>query len=107
MIAQARMTGGLPHNGTATSKAAAESMRSRKATDERLILDMLARVIAGSTCDEMEQALGLSHQTCSARFNGLAARFRIVKAGYTRPTRTGRAAEVFVLGAMERIGPPD
>jgi hypothetical protein len=94
----------LPHNGTETSIAAALSMAPRKPIDEARILAYLRTRPAGATCDEVEAALGMTHQTCSARFNGLASpkRQRIVAAGYKRPTRSGHGAQVYVLGAAER-----
>lgn len=97
-------TATLPHNHTATSIAAARSMKPRKDHDEGRILAHLRTCVAGTTCDEAEVALGLSHQTCSARINGLAAphRARLVAAGYTRLTRSGRPAAVYVLGKGER-----
>lgn len=52
---------------------------------------------AGATCDEAEADLFLSHQTCSARFNELWRRGRIVDSGQRRPTRSGRKAIVFVV----------
>lgn len=95
-------TATMPHNGTETSRAAADSMRARRNTDERHILFFLRACPVGSTCDEAEAMLGMSHQTCSARFNGLARAGRIVAAGYKRPTRSGRGAQVYVLAASER-----
>lgn len=94
----------LPHNGTETSRAAAESMAPRRETDEARIIAFVRRCPTGATCDEVEAALGMTHQTASARINGLASpsRLRLVPAGYTRPTRSGRRAQVYVLGGAER-----
>ncbi len=47
-----------------------------------------------STCDECEAALGLTHQTCSARINELVARGVIVANG-SRKTRSGRLARIW------------
>jgi hypothetical protein len=51
----------------------------------------------GATCDEAELALGMSHQTASARISEMSRRFlTICDSGVTRPTRSGRAAIVYV-----------
>ncbi len=46
----------------------------------------------GVTCDEVEVALNLRHQTASARFTALFKRGDIVDSGERRPTRSGRKA---------------
>ena len=48
----------------------------------------------GMTCDEVEQKLGLSHQTCSARVNELD-NIGFIKILGKRPTRSGRNARVY------------
>ena len=58
-----------PHNGTATSRDAAESIKPQV---NRLCSEVLRAIKAspfGMTCDECEATLSLAHQTCSARFN--------------------------------------
>lgn len=50
----------------------------------------------GATCDEVEQALAMIHQTASARILELAQVGRIIDTGRRRPTRTGRNARVYV-----------
>lgn len=47
-----------------------------------------------ATCDELEQRLGLTHQTCSAAVNAVMNSGRIVADG-SRPTRSGRRARVW------------
>lgn len=84
----------LPHNGSATSRAAAASAAKRAPADEARILDVLAATPWGLTCDEIEVALELSHQTASARLRGLSESGRVFHHG-TRATRSGRAARVY------------
>ena len=89
-----------PHNGTATSAAAAHSMRDQVSILREKIVAYIERLGAcGSTCDEIEVALGLSHQCCSARITELHAprtgKPRIYDSGRTRKTRSGRAAIVW------------
>lgn len=52
----------------------------------------------GATCDEIEAAMGLKHQTASARVNELMAKGAIVTRGRDgrRKTRSGRLAEVWI-----------
>jgi len=50
----------------------------------------------GVTCDEAEVATGWSHQTVSARINGLMRKDMIADSGSTRRTRSGRSAIVWV-----------
>jgi predicted ArsR family transcriptional regulator len=49
----------------------------------------------GLTCDEVEQILGLKHQTVSARIRELYALERLVESGERRKTRSGRSAIVW------------
>jgi hypothetical protein len=87
-----------PHNGTRTSRAAAESVRRSIARDLDLIVGALAQYArVGATCDELEVTLRLSHQTCSARINQARKRGMIRDSGRTRETRTGRQAIVWVV----------
>jgi len=51
----------------------------------------------GLTCDEVEVALGLRHQTASARINELSNRAFIIDSGRRRKTRSGRDAVVWVV----------
>lgn len=88
----------MAHAGTDTSAAAAESMKTKAPLlRERVLESIKARHSEGMTCDEAEVALGLSHQTCSARFNELVNLCAIVDSGNRRPTRSGRKAIVYVV----------
>jgi hypothetical protein len=86
----------IPTNGTATSAAAARSIRPVVGT---LCSQVLAAIEAcgdvGSICDETERILNMSHQTCSARYRQLAQAGLIVETGETRATRSGRQAAVW------------
>lgn len=55
------------HGGEPFSEAANEATTPRKASKRALILEYLGRVGDG-TSEEAEIALGMSHQTASARF---------------------------------------
>ena len=93
-----------PHNGTATSRDAAESIKPQV---NRLCSEVLRAIKAspfGCTSDEVECMLNMPHQTCSARFRDLASSEPpfIIKAqepdgNYVkRKTRSGRKAFVFI-----------
>ena len=94
-----------PHNGTETSKDAADSIKPHV---NRLCSEVLRCIQAtpfGHTCDECECILHMSHQTCSARFRDLASCEPpfIIKATLpdgspiTRKTRSGRRAQVWIV----------
>lgn len=56
----------------------------------------MAIAAAPGTCDEIEQRLGMTHQSASAAINKLM-RCGIVRANGTRPTRSGRSARVWEI----------
>jgi predicted transcriptional regulator len=85
-----------PHNGTPTSIAAAESVVEVTGALRIDILGFIDRP-EGATCDEVEEALGLRHQTASARINELAHRFQRIAPHGTRATRSGRKATVWTV----------
>ena len=86
-----------------TRRAAREQNAPRKLAQLDAILAFIRRRgLHGATCDEAEVELGLSHQTCSARFydlkelppNGLGL---IETLGEVRKTRTGARALVYIV----------
>lgn len=85
------------HGGDRYSDAAhgsiIETKAERKARIYRFIDSCRER---GATTDEVQQATGMLHQTVSARMSELKASDLIVPNGESRPTRTGRAAGVFI-----------
>ena len=81
------------HGGDDNSVAA--NARTGKQRDRTLILTYLT-MVADATCDEVELALGMNHQTCSARFSELK-RDRLVEATVKRPTRTSCKAQAWKL----------
>lgn len=84
----------------ATSKAAADSIAPSAGTLRGRIRDWLAsRGTTGGTCDEVEVALDMRHQTASARCKELRDAGTILDSGRTRPTRSGRQAVVLVVPA--------
>jgi hypothetical protein len=79
-----------------TSTAAADSLDdnllSRLRAQIFTIIDLRPR---GATCDEIEIALNLRHQTASARVRELALGGLIFDTGQRRSTRSGRSARVY------------
>lgn len=75
-----------------TQDAAWESARGSVKNISRTILDHILKT--PSTCDEVEVALGLTHQTASAAIHYLMRDGEIV-ATEKRPTRSGRSARVW------------
>ena len=86
----------LPHNYTDTSREAAASMVTRAPVDRQRVLDTIRWAVnIGATCAELEDLLDLSHQTCSARINGLHRQGLIRDSGNRRLTDSGRKAIVW------------
>lgn len=52
-----------------------------------------------TTCDDVEIATGMSHQTTSATINALVKQGRVVDSGKRARTRTGRFAVIWQLRA--------
>lgn len=71
----------------------AESVEANRAVNKsRLRLLILANLrFRDMTCEEVENATGLSHQTCSARFSELK-RDGLIEPTKRRKTRSGRWA---------------
>lgn len=91
--------------GPATSNEAAASLDpdhlgrlARRVYDE--IFYTVANGGTGLTCDQVEQIVGGSHQTVSARVNELRDKGYILDSGARRPTRSGRKATVWRPSAM-------
>jgi predicted ArsR family transcriptional regulator len=84
------------HNGTATSRAAAESVKPHAATLREQVFEYIDRQsIVGATADEIEADLELSGNTVRPRLVELRRDGRICDSGNTRKTRTGRSAVVY------------
>jgi hypothetical protein len=83
--------------GSDTSEDAADSVKqSAPQIRERVFKYIDDCGVWGSTCDQAERDLRLSHQTCSARFNELRNVGRIVDSSARRKTRSGRSAAVYI-----------
>lgn len=98
-----------PHENTDTSIAAALSMLSCARTLQGAVYRMIrARGPAGATDDEIERAMGLRHQTASARRRELVLLGTVRDSGKRRRTDSGRFATVWVtdeeLGADTKGG---
>lgn len=89
---------GVPYvQGSDTSHEAAESIADRAASMRAQVADEIRRSgIYGATCDEIEIALGMKHQTASARIKDLKDRGAVRDSGVRRPTRSGCLAVVYV-----------
>jgi len=86
------------HGGHENSKEAHKKALKNAARDRKRILDYLdTRLAEGATCDELEQALDLSHQTCSARCSDLKRSSQVMPSGQKRKTRKGVNADVLIL----------
>lgn len=85
----------LFNRGSATSEMAADYIEPHRASQARRIFDHLKhKAPKGLTCAEIEAALGLLHQSASARYNDLANAECIKFAGIQRGTPP---SEVYVV----------
>lgn len=85
------------HRGNLESVSAYEAIRNRSFIDRLRILEYAAWNGAhGITCEEAERALGISHQSCSARCSELKRDGKLRPSELTRKTQSGRAARVLV-----------
>lgn len=90
------------HNWRDTSQAAAKRIAGGAAAIRvRILAELQVRGTTGGTCDEIEQAMGLSHQTASARIRELNMKSRIFDSGLRRRTRSGREAIVWFANREE------
>lgn len=85
------------HGGNPESAEASASIDPDKARLRRLVVAYVRTCgEAGATCDEVEEALGLAHQTASARITEAKALGELRRTDDRRPTRSGRNAAVLV-----------
>jgi len=78
---------------TDTSAAAHEAIAPHAAAMRLKVLTHI-REVDGATCDEIEIALGMKHQTASARLTELVKSGHAYKTICRRPTRSGCSARV-------------
>jgi len=88
----------VPHQvGSATSKAAGESVRDVLGERQRIALAILrGRGARGATREELATATGWLLQSICGLVNTLVRQGLVTPNGVTRPTRTGRQAEILV-----------
>lgn len=75
----------------------------RVGTFRRMVWDQIGRM-GGATDDELEYALGKSHQSVSAARNSLMEDDLIRDSGEKRPTRYDNEAIVWVINVAENMG---
>ncbi|NLE39634.1 MAG: hypothetical protein GX621_16570 [Pirellulaceae bacterium] len=86
-----------PHSGPATSQAAAASIRHRAAKIRSIVAAFIAgRGFEGATDCEVSEALDIAADTTRARRVELRDAGDVIDSGRRRPTRSGRAAIVWV-----------
>lgn len=82
------------HRGDELSMAANPSAERKRRDRVRILAHLRQRGDQGATCEEIEHALGMSHQTASARISELRRDEMIADSGRRRPTTSGRSARV-------------
>lgn len=99
---------GVPHNGTDTSDAAAESLKDYAGVIGRRIWCVLDK-LGPTTCEDLERITGMKHQTVSGRLAVLRDNGRVVDSGERRKNFSGRMAIVWravAEGEMPLGAPP-
>lgn len=92
--------------GSDTSAAAARSVAiDVQSMKEKIAAHIKNKNKFGATCDEVERALKMPHQTASARIRGLFTDGRLKDSGQRRMTRSKRKATVWVCVAGPGIEP--
>lgn len=98
--------GELPYSDRETSLQAAKDAKSNVQAMRTAILAFIRRQgTYGATDDEIEQALGLMHQSASARRRELFLAELVQPSQKRRPTRTGSAARVWVAVVAKPADP--
>jgi hypothetical protein len=86
-----------PHNGTATSKAAAKAIEPHINSQQQAMLHWYRTYGSnGVTDQEMVDSSGFSGDSVRPRRGELVSMGLVVDSGRTRATKTGRQATVFV-----------
>jgi DNA-binding transcriptional regulator LsrR (DeoR family) len=85
------------HQGDIFSHMAHKSIiNSKAALRAKVIRYVYEQGMYGATSDEVEEALGLSHQSISARITEAKADGTLIPNGMKRKTRSGRNAAVLI-----------
>lgn len=86
-----------PHNGSRTSRAAAEWVAEHGAQSmlERVYAWLDAQGLTGGTIEEISEALGLRIQTVCGRIGNLRDQCRVYDSGRTRELSSGRQGIVW------------
>lgn len=84
-----------PHNGTETSRAAAEQIKPNADTLRARVLEYLQSQPDGATDEQMQLALGMAGNTQRPRRQELEKMGLVRATDRTRATRSGRQATVW------------
>lgn len=99
MSEQYVLYGGLPpHEAAETSVAAAVEIEEHSGALRQQVKAFIRQAgLEGATDDEIEEALNMRHQTCSARRRELVLLGEVIDSGWRRKTRSGRKAIVWAV----------
>lgn len=98
-----RSTATAPYVGTDTSRAAAALIESSAPTLEARVIAFIENCSA--TCEEVEDALGLSHQSAGARIRGAVLHGMVRDSGIRRPLKSGRMGIVWERTSQQEPTP--
>lgn len=94
------------NHGNQENSVAAHKRTNADADRRKILAFIQAQGSHGATCAEIEEALNMLHQTCSARCSDLKAK-RLVEVAGTRKTKTGSAASVLVAAQIIKHWPEE
>ena len=93
----------LPHNGTATSKLAASTMRQNATSQEVRVFEFIqAQGERGATDEEIQTALDMTGNSQRPRRGRLVERGHVADSLNMRMTRSGRPATVWVAVSIDQ-----
>lgn len=92
------------HRGNPESVEAWQSVPNdvRERCKDKIYMHAVRCVMVGIISDEVEIALGLSHQSCSSKITELKREGKLVMINQKRRTRSGRRARVLVADIYMR-----
>lgn len=92
-----------PYSREGTSRAAAEAIVPHLNMLQAKVLDYVrSRGDDGAICEEVENALALRHTTSSPRLLELERKGLVIVTERTRPTSSGRKAQIYVAAENSR-----
>ena len=101
------LTPAPPHNGSSTSRAAAESILPHISIQEAVVMRYIAGRLDGATREECSLGTGLRLASVCARANRLIAGGLLAERGERRGSSGRMAAVLWIAKSLNNGGPSD